>query len=327
VITILSWEASDGLKDGWAAADLPALLASPGRVLWVDFTAPAKEEIALLAEVFRFHPLAIEDCESRRQHPKVEDYEDYLFILTHGVHPESSTREFRTRQLSLFVGRSLIVSFHREASRSVQYTMDAVRRTPRVLGDGPGSILYHVLDYQVDQYLPVLDNFGKKMDELEDLVFGTLGTAVLQEVLRFKKALMRLRRISGHQRDTLARLVRREFAMIDQKTLFSLRDVFDHLVRVTDLADIYRDQVNSTIEVHLSIVSNRTNEIMRTLTVVSTLFIPLTFVAGLYGMNFEHMPELHWRYGYLFAWALMAAVAGGMYWIFRRRGIFGKPGR
>ena len=322
MITILTWNAEEGLRENWTPADLKALLERRDHVLWVDFKSPSKEEVSLMTGVFGFHPLAIEDCESRRTNPKIEDFRDYLFILTHGVHPDSSVREFRTRQLSLFVGGHYLVSFHRDRSRSVETTMEAARRNPRAMAEGSDSILYHLLDNQVDQYLPVLENFEKKIDEVEDRVFHAATSDVLSEVLAFKRALMRLRRISGHQRDVLMRLVRREFPMIDEKSVYGLRDVHDHLVRITDLADTYRELVSGALEAHLSIVSNRTNEIMRVLTVIATLFIPLTFIVGVYGMNFQHMPELEWRYGYLLIWIVMLAVAVAMYWYFRRRGIF-----
>ncbi len=322
MITILTLKDDEGLRDSWTASDLPELLKRPEGTLWVDFGAPTREETALLASVFQFHPLAIEDCEARRQNPKVEDFRDYLFILTHGVHPDSSMQEFRTRQLSLFVSRRFIVSYHRDRSRSVEHTVESARRNQRVMSEGPDSVLYHILDYQVEQYLPVLENFEKKIDDVEDRIFHAATSTVLTEVLGFKRSLMRLRRISGHQRDVLMRLVRRDFPMIDEKSVYGLRDVHDHLVRITDLADTYRELVGGALEAHLSIVSNRTNEIMRVLTVIATIFIPLTFIVGIYGMNFEHMPELRWRYGYLFAWALMIAVAFGMFWYFRRRGIF-----
>ncbi|HET8947183.1 MAG TPA: magnesium/cobalt transporter CorA [Candidatus Polarisedimenticolia bacterium] len=311
------------MREGHAPADLPALLGRADRIVWVDLATPSREETAILSSVFHFHPLAIDDCTHGRQNPKVEDFKDYLFILTHGVHPEASIGEFKTRPLSLFVGRSYIVSFHREKSRSVQHAMESARHNPKIMGDGPDSILYNVLDYQVDQYLPVLENFEKKVDEVEGLIFTSPTEQVLTEVLDFKKALMRLRRISGHQRDTLLRLVRREFPVIDERAIFGLRDVADHLVRIADLSDTYREQIADALAAHLSIVSNRTNEIMRVLTVIATIFIPLTFIVGVYGMNFDHMPELHWRYGYLGVWVVMLLVVAAMAWFFRRRGLFG----
>jgi len=325
VITILTWSADEGLKEGFKPADLPALLGRADQVVWTDLSSPTKDEAALLSSVFHFHPLSIEDCDSRRQHPKVDDYGDYVFLLMHGVHPESSAREFRTRRLSLFIGRNFLVTFHRDKSRSVEHAMEALRRNPRAMADGSDSLLHQIIDYQVDQYLVVLENFEKKLDEIEDHIFAMSSREVLTDVLAFKRSLMRLRRIAGYQRDVLIRLARREFPMIGERSVYGLRDVQDHLVRITDLADTYRELVSSALEAHLSMVAQRTNDIMRVLTVVSTLFIPLTFLVGVYGMNFDHMPELRWRYGYLLIWGVMVAIGGGMYVYFRRRGIFGGP--
>jgi magnesium transporter len=277
--------------------------------------------------VFHFHPLALEDCESRRHNPKIDDYGSSLFILTHGVHPESSTREFRTRQLSFFLGPNYLITHHGEKSRSVEAALDGVRKNPLLMAHGPGMILYRTLDYQVDLYLPLMENFQKRIDEIEKACFEATTSAILQDVFDLRKALVRLRRFSGHQRETLLRLSRREFPLIDERSAIYLRDVYDHLVRITDLADSYRELVAGALEAHLSIVSNRTNEIMRALTVIATLFMPLTLITGIYGMNFQDMPELRWKHGYLFAYGLMAAVAGVMYYLFRRRGVFRGPGR
>jgi magnesium transporter len=277
--------------------------------------------------VFHFHQLALEDSESRRHNPKVDDYGSYLFILTHGVHPESSAREFRTRQLTLFLGPNYLVSLHREASRSVELTRESVHKNPRLMADGPGMLLYRVLDFQMDLYIPLLENFQKRIDEIEKACFEATTSVILRDVFDLRKALVRLRRFSGHQREILLRLSRREFPLVDERSAIYLRDVYDHLLRVTDLADTYRELIAGSLEAHLSIVSNRTNEIMRALTVITTLFMPLTLIAGIYGMNFPDMPEYHWRWGHLFAYGLMIAVAIVMFYLFRLRGVFRGPGR
>lgn len=293
----------------------------------MDLAGPTREELDVLTQVFHFHHLALEDCEARRHNPKIDDYGSYLFILTHGVHPESSAREFRTRQLALFLGPNYLVSLHREASRSVEATLDSIRKNPRLMADGPGMLLYRMLDFQMDLYLPLMEKFQKRIDEIEKACFDAATSIILRDVFDLRKALVRLRRFSGHQREILLRLSRREFALIDERSAIYLRDVYDHLLRITDLADSFRELVAGTLEAHLSIVANRTNEIMRALTVITTLFIPLTLITGIYGMNFPDMPEFHWRRGYLFAYGLMVAVAAGMYYFFRRRGIFRGPGR
>jgi magnesium transporter len=327
MLTIVACDADGRLEEGVSKDRLAALLKSRHVTVWVDLSGPTGEESDLLTSIFHFHPLALEDCEMRRHHPKIDDYGSYLFILSHGVHPESSAREFRTRQLSIFLGPNYLVTYHREASRSIQSTLESVRKNHRLMADGPGMILYRVLDFQIDLYLPLMEVFQKRIDEIEKECFAAPTSAILQEVFDLRKALVRLRRFSGHQREILLRLSRREFPLIDDRSAVHLRDVYDHLVRITDLAESYRELVAGAFEAHLSIVSNRTNEIMRALTIITTLFMPLTLIAGIYGMNFPDMPEFHWKRGYLFAYILMAAVAAGMYYLFRRRGIFRRPGR
>ena len=321
MLTIVACSAEGKLDEAVTKERLPELLKTPGATIWVDLSGPIGDEAGFLTSTFHVHPLAIEDCESRRHHPKIDDYGSHLFILSHGVHPESSAREFKSRQLSAFLGPNFLVTCHREASRSVQATLESVRRNHRLMAEGPGMVLYRVLDYQVDLYLPLMETLQKRIDEIEKECLAASTSAILQDVFDLRKALVRLRRFSGHQREILLRLSRREFPLIDDKTAVYLRDVFDHLVRITDLADSYRELVAGALEAHLSIVSNRTNEIMRVLTVITTLFIPLTFIVGIYGMNFD-MPEFHWKFGHLFVYGLMVVVAAGMYFVFRRRGIF-----
>ena len=321
MLTIIACGANGTIDEAVTKERLPDLLKSPGATVWVDLSGPIGDEAGFLKSTFHVHPLAIEDCESRRHHPKIDDFGTHLFILTHGVHPESSAREFKSRQLSAFLGQNFLLTCHREASRSVQATLESVRRNPRLMAEGPGMIFYRVLDYQVDLYLPLMETLQRRIEEIEKECLEASTSAILQDVFDLRKALVRLRRFSGHQREILLRLSRREFPLIDDKTAVYLRDVFDHLVRITDLADSSRELVAGALEAHLSIVSNRTNEIMRVLTVITTLFIPLTFIAGIYGMNFD-MPEFHWKFGYLFAYALMVVVGVGMYLVFRRRGIF-----
>ncbi len=325
MISIVVREASGRVEEGIAPARLPALLEAKGATIWVDLSNPTPGEAAILADVFHFHPLAIEDCEAHRHHPKIDDYGTYVFILTHGVHPESSVRDFRTRQLSLFLGPNYLVSHHHQPSRSVDHTLEGLRRSAAILAEGPDMLLYRILDFQVDLYMPLMDKFQKRIDEVETQCFTATTSEILKGVFDLRRALMRLRRFAGHQREILLRLTRREFPQIDDRAAIHLRDVYDHLVRITDLAETYREIVAVALEAHLSIVSNRTNEIMRALTVVATLFIPLTFIAGVYGMNFPNIPEFGWKYGWVFAYGLMAAVGAGMYLYFRRRGIFRGP--
>jgi len=327
VIAVISHDPAGGARENLPLDQVPALLKDRTRVIWIDLTAPSKEEMTRLTSWLPLHPLALEDCESRRHHPKIDDYGEYLFILTHGVDPESSAREFRTRQLGIFLGPNYLVTYHKQRSRSAEHALESLRKNPRVIGAGPGSVLYNILEHQIDLYFPVLDQFAVTVDAIERSIFTDATSRILQEVFDFKKAIMRLRRIAGHQREILARLTRREFPIVDEATVLNMRNVYDHLVRITDFTDTYRELVSDALQAHLSIVSNRTNEIMRLLMVFATLFLPLTFIVGVYGMNFPGMPETHWKHGYLYVWCLMSVVAAGLYLYFRRRGLFARIDR
>jgi magnesium transporter len=190
---------------------------------------------------------------------------------------------------------------------------------------GPGYLLHQILDQVVDFYSPVLDDFDERIDRLEDDIFRLRrpNNEILSEIMDLKRSVLRLRRISGKQMDILHRMSRGEFSLIPQDMRPFYRDVYDHLVRVVDLADSYRDLISGSLEAYLSVVSNRLNEIMKVLTIFSAIMLPLTFIAGVYGMNFENMPELHSRYGYYAVWAIMVVVAIGMLLFFRRRGWIG----
>ena len=321
MIRVLAHHPQHGLRAEIPPAELPGLLGQEEWKMWVDLERLTKEEAAVLADVFHFHPLAIEDCETPRHHPKIDDYGDYLFLIVHGVTPETSHREFRTRELDLFLARRYLVTYHREKLRSIQAGMDACAKNSNVLASGPDFLMHLILDSLVDRYLPVVDVFAKAIEGIEDRIFHRPGAEQIDEILKVKRAIVRLRRISGHQREILHRLARGEFSQIQPRCAIYLRDVFDHLVRVTDLAEAYRELASGALEGYLSSVSVRLNETMKVLTVFATIFIPLTFIAGVYGMNFHYMPELEWKFGYLFAWGIMIGVGAGLYAYFRRRNL------
>jgi magnesium transporter len=201
-----------------------------------------------------------------------------------------------------------------------------LRTTPVACQRGPAFLLHQILDQVVDFYSPVLDDFDDRIDKLEDDIFTLRrpNNEILSEIMDLKRSVLRLRSISGKQMDILHRMSRGEFALIPEDMRPFYRDVYDHLVRVVDLADSYRDLISGSLEAYLSVVSNRLNEIMKVLTIFSAVMLPLTFIAGVYGMNFDNMPELHSRYGYYGAWIFMVVVAVGMLLFFKKRGWIGR---
>ena len=309
-----------------ALDQLSALLARPGARIWVDLTAPVGEdEIAVLRDVFKFHPLAIEDCLGSRAHPKIDEYEGYLYLITHGLSAGANADSAEPVELDAFLGPNFLVTHHAGVSRSVAAVMDQVVRSGIPLHQGTAAVLHAILDRQVDGLEAVLDNIEARIEKLEDAVFARPRNALIASLLSVKRNILELRRWTNKQREVLLRLGRREFALISAEEALLFRDVHDHLARINDLLEAFRDMLTSIQEAYLSAVSNRTNDIMRFLTLFSTIMMPLTVLTGIYGMNFEHMPELRSRYGYPLVLLGMIVIAGSMLVYFRHRGWLGRP--
>ena len=318
-------EASRKIEENWTAADLPELLKDNSAVIWVDMEAPTEADERVLLDVFKFHPLTVEDCRENRHYPKVEEFEGYLYFIVHGVTADISPERFNTIELDGFLGSNYVITYHHEMFRSINNVKQLLRTTPVACQRGTAFLLHQILDQVVDYYSPVLDDFDDRIDKLEDDIFTLKrpNNMILSEIMDLKRSVLRLRRISGKQMDILHRMSRGEFALITEEMRPFYRDVYDHLVRVVDLAENYRDLISGSLEAYLSVVSNRLNEIMKVLTIFSAIMLPLTFIAGVYGMNFDNMPELHSRYGYYGVWILMVVVAIAMLFFFWRRGWIG----
>ena len=313
------------MEEGFTAKDLPELLKDQAAVIWVDMDSPTEADERVLLDVFKFHPLTVEDCRENRHYPKVEEFRDYIYFIVHGVTADTSPERFNTIELDGFLGPNYVITYHHETFRSINNVKQLLHTTPIACQRGPAFLLHQILDQVVDFYSPVLDDFDERIDQLEDDIFTLKrpNNQILSEVMDLKRSVLRLRRISGKQMDILHRMSRGEFSLITEDMRPFYRDVYDHLVRVVDLAESYRDLISGSLEAYLSVVSNRLNEIMKVLTIFSAIMLPLTFIAGIYGMNFDNMPELHSRYGYFAVWAIMIVVAVAMLLFFWRRGWIG----
>ncbi|HEY6660600.1 MAG TPA: magnesium/cobalt transporter CorA [Pyrinomonadaceae bacterium] len=313
------------IEEGFTAEELPELLKDLSAVIWVDMEKPTEADERVLLDVFHFHPLTVEDCRENRHYPKVEEFDDYIYFIVHGVTADISPERFNTIELDGFLGPNYVITYHHEMFRSINNVKQLLRTTPVVCHRGTAFLLHQILDQVVDYYSPVLDDFDDRIDRLEEDIFTLKrpNNEILSQIMDLKRSVLRLRRISGKQMDILHRMSRGEFSLISEEMRPFYRDVYDHLVRVVDLAENYRDLISGSLEAYLSVVSNRLNEIMKVLTIFSAIMLPLTFIAGVYGMNFENMPELHSRYGYYGVWALMIGVAIAMLLFFRRRGWIG----
>jgi magnesium transporter len=301
------------------AIDPAWLEPDSGATVWVDLAAPGAEEAALLASPFGFHELAIEDALSESHHPKIEAYDGYLYLILHGIDFSVAEHQFATHDTDFFLGPTYLVTVHAAGARSIPAMRDLVRRSGRVLGEGTPALLHRIVDAMIDHYRPEVEKLEDRIDSIEKEVFDGATQDIVRRMLDLKRDVTGLRRIVIPQRDVVGRLARREFGVIDNEIAYRFRDVYDQLVRMSDEALIFQDRITSLLEAHVSNVSNRLNEVMKVLTVIGTIFIPLTFLAGVYGMNFKHFPEIEWVWGYPVFWGICLVTAVGMLIWFRRR--------
>jgi len=314
------------VEEGVTVDHLPALLKDPSLVIWVDMESPTEQDERILLDVFKFHPLTVEDCHENRHYPKIEEFPGYLYFIVHGVRADTSPDRFNTIELDGFLGPNYVLTYHHDSFRSINNVKQLVRTSPVLCRRGAAFLCHQILDQIVDFYSPVLDDFDDRIDRLETEIFNLKqpNNQILAEIMDLKRSVLRLRRISVKQMDVILRMSRGEFPeLIPEDMRPFYRDVHDHLTRVVDLAESYRDLISGSLEAYLSVVSNRLNEIMKVLTIFSAIMLPLTFIAGVYGMNFDNMPELHSRYGYFATLAIMIVVALGMLVFFWRRGWLG----
>jgi magnesium transporter len=311
--------------------DVSKFLENPEGVLWVDLEDPNDaEEETLLVALFDFHPLAIEDCQGGKEEvshlPKVEDFGRYLFVIFNPVEPPgngdgrepSDEIEMKTSQLSAFLLPYAILTHHYTPLRSIKYAEELCAKNPLTLGRGPDFLFHIIIDDIVDSYTPILDKLDEAVDALEDEVFHQPQQLTMVRILGLKRNIMTMRRVAVYQREMLNRLSRGEFSQITHDEMVYYRNVYDHLVRMTDLAESYRDMVSGLLDAYLSVTSNNLNRVMKVLTIISTIFLPLGVITGFFGMNFKYLPGAESEYGVIAATIFMLMVAVLMIWIFKR---------
>jgi magnesium transporter len=305
----------DAVDPAWLAPDAT-------EIFWVDLPVTDDSAKRLLADTFHFHELAIEDALLEMHHPKVEPYEGVLYLILHGiVSGNKRQRGFVTRDVDFFLGRNFLVTVHHHHSRSIEEEQKIVLRHGTVLGEGPCTLMHRIIDRMVDHYGPEVDGLEDRLEKLEHAVFSGGRTNPLREILRLKSDIASLRRVVLPQRDVVSRLARREFPQISDALSYRFRDVHDHLVRLADEAVFLQDRVTGLLDAHISTQSHRLNQIMKVLTVISTIFMPLMIIGSLYGMNVP-VPHLPGGPESQFWWVLgiMLSLSTGMLLLFRKNG-------
>jgi len=310
----------NGRTEQVTSIDRGWLNPAAGVVVWVDLAAPSIPESLILSDTFAFHPLSVEDAMSALQFPKVEAYDGYLYIILHGIAYQAHERCFDTHDIDFFLGQTYLVTVHDGRSMSIADLREHATRNPKILSDGPVALLHRIVDAMVDRYRPEVDKLEDRLDDLEKAIFEDPKPALAKAILDEKRQVARLRRIITPQRDVIARLARRDFVDISTEMSFRFRDIYDHLVRVADDAIMFQDRITGMLDAHLSNVSNRLNEVMKVLTVVATIFMPLTLLTGIWGMNVP-LPRFPGSQAAQFWWVfgIMTAVVIAMLMVFRRR--------
>jgi magnesium transporter len=318
LITILLHR--NGRSERVSSLDRSWLDPAAGCLLWVDLASPSIPESLILSDTFGFHPLSVEDAMSARQYPKVESYEGYLYVILHEIE-WSGPAGFSTRDVDFLVGGNYLVTVHDGSSSCITDLREQAEKNAKMIGGGPVMLLHRIVDAMVDHYRPEIEKLDDRIGELEEEAFQEPTPALVREILRQKHAVSALRRIVTPERDVIARLARREFADISVEMAFRFRDVYDHLVRLADDVLIFHERLTGILEAHLSNVSNRLNEVMKVLTIVATIFMPLTLLTGAYGMNVA-LPQLPGGDAGQFWWlaGIMTAIVAVMLAVFRRKG-------
>jgi magnesium transporter len=278
-------------------------------VLWVDLAAPTPEEFRILSETFHFHPLAVEDAVADVPHPKIEPYDGYVYLILHGIDFRAAQHRFATHDTDFFLGPNYLVTVHDGQTRTIKEMHEICQRNGHILSEGPVALMHRIIDLMVDHYRPEVDKLESRLDTLEDCVFDQAGGNMVRHILTLKRDVNSLRRVVQPQRDVIGRLARREFAFISDELAYRFRDVFDHLVRLSDEALLLQDRVTSILDAHLSNVSNRLNQQMKLLTLVTVIALPFTVLGGLFGMN-VHLPGISSEDDPRAFWWILAVAIG-----------------
>lgn len=304
--------------------DCVAYLQSPS-VSWIDVRGLGSEDVLKkMGYLCHLHPLLLEDVVNVPQRPKVEDYNDHLLIVVQMVMPMEDEEGFFMEQVGFVLGEHYLLTFQEEPIRdSFEPVRSRIRDgRGRIRQGGVDYLAYTLLDSIIDGFFPVLEDYGERIERLEDEVVKNPTRQTLEKIYDVRRELLALRRSIWPQRNVINSLIREQNALISGDVRVYLRDCYDHVIQLLDIIETYRELASSLTEIYMSAMSNRMSEVVNLLTIISTIFIPLTFIVGVYGMNFDNMPELDWEWGYLACWGVMGAIALALLFLFWRKGWF-----
>ena len=310
-------DADGNLRTGLGEEEVQHAFESKQGLLWVDVSDTTEEDGKFLERTLHFHHLVVEDCVSQQVHPpKIDDFGSHLFIIVHGVDHLAESDLVETIELALFLGPHFVISNHNFPLFSIQSIKQAVEQQDgRPMRRGSDFLAYALIDTLIQNVMPTIDVMGDRADEIEEEVIRKPQRSTLETIMQLKRSTLRLHRVMSPQREILNRLSRREFEIVSDDAVMFYRDIYDRIVRIEDLNQSHRDRADNALATYLSSVANRQNEAMRILAIVATVFMPLTLLAGIYGMNFEHMPELEWTWSYFAVLGIIGTVIVTATWL------------
>ncbi|MBW2984283.1 magnesium/cobalt transporter CorA [Candidatus Woesearchaeota archaeon] len=290
-------------------------------VTWLNITGIHQIDIIeKIGKYFGIHSLVLEDIVNANQRSKIEDFENHLFLVLRMIYYDKDSGDIKSEQISLILGKHFVISFQETEGDVFDPIRDRIRKKKgKIRKMGSDYLAYTLIDAIVDNYFLILEKIGEKIESLEETVVGSPDPKTLDVIHKLKGDLIHIRKSVWPLREIINNMLRGESKLIKKSTAIYLRDIYDHTIQVIDNVETFKEMVSGMVDIYLSSISNRMNEIMKVLTIFAAIFIPLTFVAGVYGMNFEFMPELRWRYGYLFAWLVILLVGGSMLAYFNRK--------
>jgi len=314
-------------QDHWEQRSLPSIdealkYRDEDSITWVTIEGLADPSIVeFIGEHFNIHPLVQEDILNTNQRPKLEEHEDYLYVVLKSLTPNNDQFDIKYEQVSLIILKNFVFAFKEKTDSLFSLIEKRIEiRHGRIRNMGSDYLMYSLLDIIVDQNFAILDQLDETLAALEDDIFTDPTPQMLEKIHQIKLEVIKMRRYISPVRDLTANLLRNESKIIEPSTHIYLRDVHDHVMRIIESIETHRDILSSLLDIYLSSVSSKLNEVMKILTIFSAIFIPLTFIAGIYGMNFKHMPELDWKWGYPGVWVMFITIATSLYFFFKRKG-------
>ena len=290
-------------------------------VTWINIDGLHEVEIMeKLGKQFGFHALVLEDILNTEQRPKYEDLDKYIFVVLKMIHYSEEIQGIESEQISLILGENFVVTFQERVGDVFEVIRERIRNSKgRVRKMGSDYLAYALMDAIVDSYFSILEKLGEKIESMEEDLVSDPTESTLQQIHAMKREMILLRKSVWPLREVISGVQRSESAIIHEPTEIYFRDVYDHTIQIIDTIESFRDMVSGMLDIYMSSISNKMNAVMKVLTIIATIFIPLTFVAGIYGMNFEHMPELKWKWAYAGVWVVMAVITITMLTYFRRK--------